>query len=139
MKLFIVTLLLVCSNTRPTSFIDAKDNQKKNMDEEGLNITIISKPHFRREQKYDRHLMDDKGRQRDEVFTYLDFNYNGKLYSVKWKSVSSPEPIYLDENRTYKFLLRLDTENKGKCSIVKIWCKDRLIWENRKLTDNRSL
>ena len=93
-------------------------------------LTVLSVPHFRNELRREIELAGEDGRLASEqMYTYLDFKYDGETYSVFWKSRTTPAPVGLFANVKYRFVVRLNKGNP-KCEIVTIWRGPKLIWNN---------
>lgn len=95
-------------------------------------VTIVTKPQFRDMRKPNIELADRNGRLvAEQMYTYLDFKYDGKTYSAWWKSRTTPAPVGLFANIRYRFIVRL-TEGNPRCAIIEIREGKRLIWKNPK-------
>jgi len=117
---------------RKVKIMESDSNKNNNIKK---TIEIESKPIFREVEQHHIHLSNAEGLQRDQVYTYLDFEYNSKVYSAWWSSVTSPEPVDLLSDITYKFLILLGSEDKENhnfmvCDIVEIWDNNNLVWKN---------
>jgi hypothetical protein len=96
-------------------------------------VLVVTTPHFRQVEQHGNEIASEKlGRIGNDVFTFLDFEVGGKTYRAWWRSIGSAPPIYLDDNLTYKFLLRLEPKT-SECQVLKIWRREKLIWRNDKL------
>lgn len=101
-------------------------------------VTIVTRPLFRNERKHEIELADQSGRLvAEQRYTYLDFKYQGKIYSAWWKSRTTPAPVGLFANVRYRFIIRLSGANT-RCEVIKIWLGKKLIWSNPKFEQGMS-
>jgi len=142
LKIILIINLLIFQNILINDYVNAMGRGGKTMESDSKKnnnikkiIEIESKPIFRREEQRHIHLMNAEGLQRDQVYTYLDFEYNSKVYSTWWSSVTSPAPVTLFTDITYKFIIQLSPEDRENsnymtCDIIEIWDAKKLIWKN---------